>query len=185
MRAGAEIRELSLRIHRNGGILRQIADEFYFVVLTLFLKELKCFRTTDLFALKGKIFLNDFLHLFFNMDKICLAEFFIHIKIIVESVVNGRANRQLHMLIRIQALHGLRQNMRSGMPQCPAAVGIIKSKELDGTVFVQNRRQILRLPVYFGCQNFLCQTVAHTLNKIQKRFPGLKLAYSAIFHRNL
>ena len=185
VRAGAEIRELALRVHRDLLTCRQILDEFDLVIFALLLEEVQGLLTADFLALELEVLLDDLLHLFLDLGKIRLRELTVHVEIVVEAVVDGRADGQLDIGILVETLDGLCEDMRSRVAQCPAAVRILKRQELHLAVFIENGRKIFRLTVYFSSQDLLGEAVAYLFHEILDADAGLYLTYGTVFHGNL
>ena len=110
MRACAQVGELALLVEGNGSVLRQIVNQLYLVRLLELFHELDGFRARQLEALKLLLLLADLTHLCLKSIEVLLREGERRIKIVVEAVVDGRADGQLDL--RIQAFYCLRENVR-------------------------------------------------------------------------
>ena len=122
--AGAQVRELTLLIEGDDGILRQVVDQLDLVGLFLFLHELNGLGAGQLEALQLQLLLADLPHLGFQLGQLGLGEGGGGVEVVVEPVFDGGANGQLHL--RVQALHGLGQDVGTGVPVGLAVFGIFK-----------------------------------------------------------
>ena len=104
----------------------------------------------------------------------------LHIEIVVEAVLYRRSDRELHMALRIQALHRLRHDVRRRMAQSMAAALIIKGQHAQRSILRDRRRQIDDLAVEARRKCFFRQGVAHALDDVQYARPCLCLANGAI-----
>ena len=110
MRACAQVGELALLVERNGSVFRQIVNQLYLVRLLALFHELDGLLARQLEALELLLFLADLAHLCLESIEVLLREGERRIKIVVEAVVDGRADGQLDL--RIQAFYCLRENVR-------------------------------------------------------------------------
>jgi len=131
MRAGAEVNEFALTVERDDGILRQVVDELDLVRLIALLHELQRFGARELKALETQLFLADLAHLGLELFKHLGRERLGAVKIIIETVLDGRADGQLHL--GVQALHGLGENVAGGV-----TVGISVGLVFKGVLIVHN-----------------------------------------------
>ena len=113
VRPRAQVRKISLCIHRDDRILRQVFNQFHFVVLISLFKELKCFLSGNLASDQRQVLLHDLFHFLLNLEEIFFAEFMLTLHIVIESVVDSWSNRKLG--VRPQVLDGLRHDVRRGM----------------------------------------------------------------------
>ena len=185
VRACAEVRELALRVERNQGVLRQVVDEFDLVGLAKALKELQRFVAGDFLAHERQVLFDDLLHFLFDVGEVAFAELAVHVDVVVEAVVDGRADGELDVLILIKAFQRLREDVRARMAQRPAAVGVFKRQEFDLCVLRQRRREVDRLAVELGSEHLLGEAVAHRFDKVGNGRPFRNFADSAIFQRDV
>ena len=131
MRAGAEINEFTLTVKRDNGVLRQVIDELDLIRLVALLHELQRFGARKLKALETQLFLADLAHLGLELLEHLGRERLGAVKIVIETVLDGRADRQLHL--GVQALHGLRKNVAGGV-----TVGVLIGLVFKGVLIVHN-----------------------------------------------
>ena len=131
MRAGAEVDKLALAVKGDDGILRQIVDELDLIRLVALLHELQRFLARELKTLETQLFLADLAHLGLELFKYLGRKRLGTVKIIIEAVLDGRANGQLHL--GVQALHGLGENVAGGV-----TVGILVGLVFKGVLIVHN-----------------------------------------------
>ena len=145
MRAGTQIHEAALVIERNLRVLRQILDQFHLVRLSLFFHKFDCFRSGQGKPLDPVAFLDDLLHLRFQLIQILPGKRS-RIKVIVKSVLDGRPDR--HLGLREKPFYRLRQNMRCGMPKHFKPLRIAGCQDIQAAVFVDHGPQILHDTVH-------------------------------------
>ncbi len=167
MRTGTEISKISLLIEGNNGILRQILYQLYLIAFSPFLKHFDGVLTADLFADQGNILLYDPLHFLLNVPQIGISEALLHIDIVVEAVFNRRSDGQLNPLIPVKMLDSLSHHMRSGVPESPAALRILKGQKIYLCPIPDNRHQLGSLSIDLCRQRLLGQAVTKGLYNIQ------------------
>ena len=180
MGACAEVGELALRIEGDHLVLGQILNQLHLIVLTLLTEECNRLCTGNLAADKRQILLDDLLHFLFDITKIGIRQLVLHVEIVVEAVLDRRSDRELHMALRIQALHRLRHDVRRRMAQSVAAALIIKGQHAQRSILRDRRRQIDNLAVEARRECLFRQGVAHALDDVQYARPCLCLANGAI-----
>ena len=180
MGACAEVGELALRIEGDHLVLGQILNQLHLIVLTLLTEECNRLCTGNLAADKRQVLLDDLLHFLFDITKIGIRQLVLHVEIVVEAVLDRRSDRELHMALRIQALHRLRHDVRRRMAQSMAAALIVKGQHAQRSILRDRRRQIDNLAVEARRECFFRQGVAHSLDDVQYARPCLCLANGAI-----
>ena len=131
MRAGAEVNEFALAVEGDNGVFRQVVDELDLVRLIALLHELQRFVAGELKALETQLFLADLAHLGLKLLEHLGRERLGAVKIVIETVLDGRADGQLHL--GVQALHGLGENVAGGV-----TVGILVGLVFKGVLIVHN-----------------------------------------------
>ena len=106
MRAGTQIYEAALVIEGNLRILRQIFNQLHLIRLTLVFHVLDCFIAGQSEPLQFMSFLDDLLHLRFQLIQVFPGKR-LCVEIIIKSIFNGRPNG--HLCLREQTLYRLRQ----------------------------------------------------------------------------
>ena len=175
-----EVGELALRIEGDHLVLRQILNQLHLIVLTLLTEECNRLCTGNLAADKRQILLDDLLHFLFDITKIGIRQLVLHVEIVVEAVLDRRSDRELHVALRIQALHRLRHDVRRRMAQSMAAALIVKGQHAQRSILRDRRRQIDNLAVEARRKCFFRQGVAHALDDVQYARPCLCFANGAI-----
>ena len=131
MRAGAEVDKLALAVEGDDGVLRQVVDELDLVRLIALLHELQRFGAREFKAFETQLFLADLAHLGLELLEHLRRERLGAVKIVIETVLDGRADGQLHL--GVQALHGLGENVAGGV-----TVGILVGLVFKGVLIVHN-----------------------------------------------
>ena len=90
MGSRTKINEFALFVETDYGIFRKILDKLYFVVLAFFFQKLDCFGAGFGECFQFQIFFDNFLHLGFEFVEIFGNESSFFVKVVVESVVDGR-----------------------------------------------------------------------------------------------
>ena len=109
MRAGAEVCELALRVERDVRVFGQVVDQLDLIRLILFLHVFDGFLARQLKALELQLFLADLAHLGLDGVEIFLREVERRVKVIIEAVVDRRADGELDL--GPQTLDGLRHDV--------------------------------------------------------------------------
>ena len=91
----------------------------------------------------------------------------LHVKVIVEAVLDRRTDRELHMRIFIETLHRLRHDVRAGMAQGKSAARILKGEYLKRRVLRRGRHEIDRFAVEACRQCFFRERIAHLFHDVQ------------------
>ena len=120
--AGAEVHELPLLVEGDHRVLGQVVDELHLVGLALLLHVGDGLLAGQLKALQLQLLLADFPHFHLQLLHLGLSEGLGGVEVVVEAVVDGGADGQLYL--RVQALHGLGQDVGAGVP-IGLAVGFV------------------------------------------------------------
>ena len=155
MRTGTEIGKLALGIEADNLILRQVLDQFHFVRLVFLLKIRDRLIPRHRVLLNFQIFLDDLLHLRLDLLQIIRGKRRLSVHVIVESVCDGRTDRQL--CLRIQSLDGLGHNVGCGVTERPFAFLIVKCQDIKLAVMVDHGTQIHCLPVNLALCRYSCK----------------------------
>ena len=131
MRAGAEVDEFALTIEGDDGVLRQVVDELDLVRLIALLHELQRFLARELKTLETQLFLADLAHLGLELLEHLGREWLGAVKIVIETVLDGRTDGQFHL--GVQALHGLGENVAGGV-----TVSVFVGLVFKGVLIVHN-----------------------------------------------
>ena len=122
VRAGAQVGKFALRIERDDGVGGQVVDQLDLVRLALGLHVGDGLLAGLFRALQVQALLADLLHLGLDGVQMLLREGEVGIEVVVEAVVDRRADGELDL--RIQALDRLRHDVRAGVP-VGLAVGFV------------------------------------------------------------
>jgi len=147
MRAPAQIRKIPMRIEGNG-IFAEVINNFNFICLALAKKHFFGFRGRHLGPDKGLIRSNGGRHFLFNGFKIVWGKGTLVIKIVIETIFNGRANG--HLGRRKELLDRFGHNMGGAVPDKVQALGAFQ-------------KYGLHLPA--GCGNLTGQIHSQTVTK--------------------
>ena len=178
MGAGAEVGELALLVEGHlGAALGVLGDELQLVGLLS--HELLGLGLVQLKALDGVGLLDDLVHLGLELGQLLRAEGRLDIDVVVEAVINGRADGQLGL--GVEALDRLGQDMGGGVVEGLLAVRVLKGQDLQGAVGVQNGAQVADLAVYPGGTGGLVEAGAELLGDIHHGYACFKLLDGAIF----
>ena len=139
MRAGAQVGEVALFIEGDDGVLGKVVNELHLVGLAALLHKLDGLGAGQLKALQLELFLADFAHLGLQLGELGLGEGLGGVEIIVEAVFNGGADGELDL--GMQPLHGLGQNVRTGVPVGFAVAFVFKGVQ----VFLRHQKSLLKI----------------------------------------
>ena len=109
MRSKAKVDEFALPIERQRFVLRDILDYLCFVLLADASKEFHRFVALPFLALNGFVPIDDFLHALFDDEQILRRKRFFACEVVIEAVLDRRANR--HLRVRPQLFDGFGQDM--------------------------------------------------------------------------
>ena len=84
------------------------------------------------------------------------------------------------MLVAIEMLHRLCHDMRSRVPQSPAAIGVVKRQKLDFRAVLHGHHEIIHFAVDLRDEHLLRERIAHGLHEIDELCPVSDLADTAI-----
>ena len=105
MRAAAEVGEFTVAVVCDGTVL-ELADELALVLVSLFLEVLHRLALGDVYPLEMLLLACEFEHLLLNLRKVGVGDGLSpEVHVVVESVLYGRSNTELHA--RIESLEGL------------------------------------------------------------------------------
>ena len=124
VRAGAQVDKFALLIEGDVCVGGQVVDQLDLVRLLTLLHVLQRLLTGQLKALELQLLLADLAHLGLDLGQILGREGKGCVHVVVKAVLDGRADSQLHL--RVQALDGLRQDVRTSMPVGAAILLIFK-----------------------------------------------------------
>ena len=129
VRATAQVREIALCISSNVTVFKVI-DELALQALALVAEELQCVGLADVGTHDVLVLLHEFHHLLFNLGEVSVGQRGVTgVDVIIETVLDGRANTELHA--GVQLLQGLGQQVRRRVPEGMLALGVFPLEELD------------------------------------------------------
>ena len=141
VRAPAQIGEITLRVQAHrfhiGG---QVVDQLHLVGFALFLEELHRFFAADLAAREGFVLGGDLGHALLDLLQILGREGRLVIEIVVEPVLDRRADGHLHVGEKL--LHRLGHDMGDAVTQHTDPLGRVDVHGVDGAVFRDRTRQV-------------------------------------------
>ncbi len=113
VRAAAEVQEVAFLIsgHGRGAIGSQRVDDLELERLVHLREDFFRFRDRVLFARKRLVGLDDLGHLFFDLRKIFRSQLHIEFDVVIEAVLNGRADAELGL--RPETRNRMRHHVRS------------------------------------------------------------------------
>ena len=144
VRPGAEVGEVALTVEGDLLALRQIADKLDLVGLFPFLHERDGFIARESIPLEADILLDDLLHLALDLFEIFRLERFLHVKVVVEALLDRGPDSKLHF--REQTLDRLREDMRRRVPEGVTPLRVVEREKLRLRVRVEYMRQLDGFP---------------------------------------
>ena len=166
MRAGAQIHKVALTIEGNRRILTQIVDQFHLVGLALFLHQSNSLGTGQFKAFNAVVALDDVGHFLFYFAQEIVGKGLVSVEIVVEAVIDSRADGQLD--IGAQLLNGLGQHMGSRVAQHALGVVVRKGQKFHFAVMIQRVPHFHNLAVHAGAERVLFQLLADLTGDIQQ-----------------
>ena len=129
VRATAQVGEVALGIGSDVTVF-QVVDELALQGLTLVAEELQRVGLADVSTHDVLVLLHEFHHLFLNLCEVGVGQrVATSVDVIVETVLDCRANAELHA--GVQLLQGLGQQVRRRVPEGVLALGVFPLEELD------------------------------------------------------
>ena len=181
MRARAQVGEVALTVEGNVRVLGQVADQLHLVGLALFFHEFDGFFPGQLEAFQLVVLLDDAAHFLLHFLQEVGGEGLVHVKVVVEAVVDGGADGQLGL--GMQLFHGLSQHVAGGVAQHPLGLVVLKGKDLQLTIMVDGLPQLHDLAVHPGAQRLLFQLLTELTGNLQRGHAVFKLPL-AVFQGN-
>ena len=167
VRAAAQIDEIALLINRNGLFARphQLVDDLILEPLILRMQDLLRLRRWYILARKGKVGIDQFLHLLFNLWQFLRGEPCGQIEIVEESILNHRANRVLDFLA-VQMSQRLGQHMGSAVAHDIEPLRIAIGDDRHDRLAHQLEGEIDQLPIHRGRDRRACQALADRFGQL-------------------
>ena len=140
MRPAAQVEPLPLPVDRNGFAGREVADDLRLVVLAEAFEEADRRLPVHLLASERFVAADDFAHPGLDLFEIVGRERRVAREIVIETVFDRRADG--HLRAGVEALHGLRHDVRRVVPdQFQRFVGLA-GYDLDGGVAIDRPGEI-------------------------------------------
>lgn len=155
VRAATKIKPVSLSIDSNDLILGKVLDQLRFEILAHVAKFGDGFIAVPDFAHEIIVATNDLAHLLLDGFEIVLGKRLIAMKIVVESVLDNGADRDLGP--REKLLHGLSEHMGSVVSDQFDPFRVLISDQLNLCITLDRAGCIAQLPIQLCGQNFLRQ----------------------------
>ena len=174
--AGAQVSEFALTIEGNHCVFGQIVDQLHLVGLVL--HQFQRLRPGQLEALQPFVFLDDPSHFLLHFLEKFGSEGHIHVEIVIEAVVNGGADGQLHLGARL--FYGLGQHMAGGVAHDLAAVCVAEVQNFQHAVLVDGLGQGNHPAVDAGRQGGLLQILGNFARDVQGVFAVLKFVFLTV-----
>ena len=176
--AGAQVHELALLVEADGRVLGEIVDELHLVGLPLPLHEGDGLRPRELEPLQLQILPLDLLHGLLDLLEVVGGEVEGGVEVIVEPLLGGGADGQLHL--GPQALDGLGQDVGSRMSIGPAAVGVLKGEQPQAAVLFDGQKGVGTDAVDLAADDGLLQLLAEGRGDVQGAQAVLVLPLRAV-----
>ncbi len=177
VRPGAQVGKAFLFIEGNDAVFGKVVDQFHLIGFVF--HELQGFLAGQLKAFEFGIFLDDARHFLFHVLEELGRGGLVHIKIVVKTVVDGRADGQLRL--GAKRLHGLRQHVAGGMAQRPAAVGIVKGEDFQFAVLSQRLHQRNKFAVEARHQGALFYVLGQLFQHVQGADARRKFHFLTVY----
>ena len=149
VRACAKVNEIALLEEGKLLVLGKVVDQLHLIGLALLFHQRDRLGAGESEALHLKVLLGDLLHLSFQCRQLLLGEGVVAVKVVVEAVLDGRANGKLG--VGIQTLYRLCEDMRRGMSQRRRADLFLK-RMLFHRAVMHNDLHIFQPPVIISIQ---------------------------------
>ena len=177
VRAGAQVREVSLGVGADHCIFRQVFDQFHFVRFIFSLEFGQGFRSGQFFPDQGIVGF-DLAHFFFNGPQIFRREHMVAVQVVVEALFNGRPDGELGA--REQMLDGLGHHMGGRMADGMEPFFTVRGNEFHFGIMIQGIAQVFVFPIYFGQECGLPQFLVQALGNGQQGAAGFEFFHAAV-----
>ena len=165
MRAATKIDEIALPIERDRRAFRQVANDLALVGLAHRLEQPDRLFARYFAALHGNVGLGQLAHPLLNVAEVVRGKGARIGEVVVETVLDGRADR--HLRIRIELLDGHSHQMRAGMAQQGQALRIALGHHGELSVRIDWRGEITEIPIDARRQRAPRQSGANALRDLQ------------------
>ena len=180
--AGAEVGKVPLAVEADllplSGVL---PDQFLLVGLVL--HQFQSLGGVQFKLFQGQVRLDDGSHLLFQLDQVLGGEGGGKVEIVIEAVVDGRADGELGLGVEVG--HRLGQDVGGGVVKGPLALLVGKGEDLQGAVMVQNGTQVHNLAVHPGGAGGPVQAHTQVLGGFGGGDWALVLHYRAVLQSDL
>ena len=183
VRPGAEFREFALLVKTDVFAFACVFfNELYFVWLILFFHQLDSVLRRKFKSFKRQTFLYDLFHLRLYFFKIFGRERRFCVKIVIEPVVNGGADRQFH--IGIKPFYRLRHNVGCRVVKRFFPVFIIKGQYFQSAVLADHGAQVFHFAVYLAGTSVSVKAHGNVFGNIRRAHSAVILLNRAVFKRD-
>ena len=167
VRAAAEIEELAGLVDRNLFIgLGELLDEVALHEVAFALELFQAFLARQKFARVGKVLLDEFLHLLFDLFQIFGRERSGAVEVVEESVLGGGAVAEFGLGEKFE--HGGGQQVRGRMPVDFERLGIFLGEDAQVGVVVERAGEVDQIAVRLGGQGGVGQARADGLGNVER-----------------
>ena len=158
MRATAEIDEFSLPVERDRFVARNARDDLGLVFLADAAEEFDGLVAIPDFTLDRLVAVHDLLHALLDRREVILGKRLLARKVVIETVLDGRANR--HLRLGPEFLDGLGQDVGCVVAQQFDAVIGVAHDDFDRGVLVDFAGQVPQVAVHAHCDGRARQPLA-------------------------
>ena len=180
--AAAQIDEIAFTVQADLLVLRNGGNDLGLVLLAHALEQLDGLVTVPDFTRDLLVFLGELSHLLFDGDEVFGREGTLVGEVVVETVVNDRADGDLR--VRIQLLDGVGQQVGRRVADHVDAVGVLVGDDGEFGVAVDRVARVDHLAVHAASQRSLGQTCADALRHFSHRHRAGKLAPGTVRQRD-
>ena len=183
VRATAQVREVALRISRDRPV-GEVCDELQLVLVTLLFEELRHLSLRDVAADDRLLAGSELRHLSLYGCEVGVAKLhaFAQVNIVVEAILNGRTDTELHT--RIERLKGFGHKVRTGVPVGVLPFGIFPLIELQLGVLLEGTHEVPDLAIDTSGQHILLQAGADAASYIPRGRTHRVLTLTAVRERD-
>ena len=183
MRAAAEVAEVVLRIDRQRLVGRQVVDQLDLVCLVLVDEALADRVAIRRLAREGVLLLEDATHLVFDAYEIGFANLLGELEVVVEAVIDGRPDRDLHA--GEDVARGLGQHVRRRVAQDRQGLLVTDAQDLHLRAVGERQAQITHLPIDLDGSGHLGESLTDRTSTVEAGRAVLELELRAVGKMNL
>src|SRR5579863_3328133 len=174
VRPAAKVDEFAGGVKRHHRLLRLFLHQLALELLIAFSVELERFRLRDHLALVRNVFRGELVHLRLDLREVFGGERLRAHELVEESVVDRRADAELHAGVKLH--YGRGQQVRGRMPEYLHSVRVLRGQDGERGVVVERAAEVNQVAVGPGDERFFREPRRNLLGDLSGRSSARNLA---------